>query len=323
MADPRQYLVDGSGTGVDGKLTGGDVSAVLADAFDRLHDNALFWATVTSGAEPDDVAATINSNATGAPQDDRFLARGWQAGMGLRMAWPQANTGGVTLAVNGGAALSIVTPDGAAIPAGALPTGLVVSLVYHNGAFTCTSPLPSDVTIDGRFFYKFEVSTTWVKPDVSDGVAWNVGLWGAGSSGASGVGGPGGEYVQRLFDSASLPAQVAVTIGAGGVASGSSIFAGGDTTFGSFLTANGGGTANGEPLDTWGAGIWRGGASGFARDVDADSFFGGGGGVRSGAVAGVSVVGGNGGTNGVPGAPRGGGGGGGSDGGRGECWIWN
>jgi hypothetical protein len=131
MASPRTFL--------PGVVTGETALNTIGQRVDRLYDNATPWATVTSGSEPDDVTVSVNSNESGTPQDTAFLERGWLAGMGVRLAWPVTNTGAVTLAVNGGSALNIVTPEGDAIAAGQFPQGLVVELVYYDGDLVAVS----------------------------------------------------------------------------------------------------------------------------------------------------------------------------------------
>lgn len=97
----------------------------------------------------------------------------------------------------------------------------------------------------------FTSSGTWVKPTA--GTIALVTLWGGGGGGArySGQkagGGGGGACVQRLFQLSDLPGSAAVTIGAGGVAIASSSDAvgngGGTSSFGSLMSAYGGGAGS-------------------------------------------------------------------------------
>lgn len=131
----------------------------------------------------------------------------------------------------------------------------------------------------------FDATGTWTKP-VTGAIAL-VQTWGAGASGGragtgdGGGGGGGGAYSEKLIVLASLSASVAVTIGAGGTAQTSDNTdgnAGGDTTFGAYLTGYGGGAGNGDGTDNGG---------------------GGGGGLTAAGAAGSGATGGNG------GAPRG------------------
>lgn len=183
----------------------------------------------------------------------------------------------------------------------------------------------------------FTSSGTWTKPSGAKKVF--VQLWGAGASGAKGTntaaGGGGGEYTEFMFDAGDLSSTETVTIGTGGAlrtttGSGND---GGDTTFGSRLTADGGrggtsqnsgvasqgghgGNKFGNLNTLWGVGVTSadGGdgvysAAGGGTDTGAngydggDSYFGGaGGGAESDigtsfgdGVGGTSVRGGNGG----------------------------
>ena len=95
----------------------------------------------------------------------------------------------------------------------------------------------------------FTASGTWTKP--ANGEMALIQAWGAGGSGGRGTdtnqgggGGGGGAYVERWMPVDDLTATVAVTIGAGGASvntSNTAGNAGGNTTFGSVVTAYGGG----------------------------------------------------------------------------------
>lgn len=92
---------------------------------------------------------------------------------------------------------------------------------------------------------------TWTKPPNAKMVF--IQLWGGGGSGGvgqqAGTGGGGGEYREWWIPAASLGSTVTVTVGTGGTAvstSGNSNGnTGNDTTFGSHLTAKGGGAGQG------------------------------------------------------------------------------
>lgn len=92
----------------------------------------------------------------------------------------------------------------------------------------------------------FNASGTWTKP--TSGTIALIEAWGAGGSGGSsnnhaGTGGGGGGYAWRVMRVSDLGSTETVTIGAGGtgVTNGNVGNAGGNTTFGSHLTAYGGG----------------------------------------------------------------------------------
>jgi hypothetical protein len=166
----------------------------------------------------------------------------------------------------------------------------------------------------------FNASGTWTKPVGGNRVlvqAWGAG--GGGTDGDSGVetgsGGGGGAYVERWFLISELGSTETVTVGLGGAAAqgGGDASVGGNTTFGSLLTAYGGGGAGfnvgagtsggGGGAGTLGVGQTitsdTGGTGGIpaAAAAGADSSFGagGGGGGSSGGVGGSSLYGGGGG----------------------------
>jgi len=93
----------------------------------------------------------------------------------------------------------------------------------------------------------FDASDTWNKP--SQGAMAFIEVWGAGGgggqgdSGAVGTGGAGGAYVSRTIPLSSLGQSETVTVGAGGIGanrSGGSGSAGGNSSFGNWVTAYGG-----------------------------------------------------------------------------------
>ncbi len=167
-----------------------------------------------------------------------------------------------------------------------LSAGDAVILVRSAAGWRCMQILGAT----GRRIQVFTASGTWIKDPQAKII--RVELWGAGGGGSSGrkgvstgnasgaAGGGGGAFVERFFDASALGASETVTIGAGGLGgvgqtslttNGNSGSNGGNTTFGSLLTAFGGGFATG------------------ANATNSDS--GAGGGVLSAA---------NGGTSGAP-----------------------
>ena len=184
-----------------------------------------------------------------------------------------------------------------------------------------------------------------------------VEAWGGGAGGQSGlVGGGGGAYVSKWLRFADIPTTVSVTIGAGGAID----ISGGNTTFGSILTAYGGHTQGGgggtsqagqagglggkvgggnaattdntpgenAGTDGGGGGGGRGAFSTTAVSaIGGWAVYGGGGGggwsnTGTHGAGGVSLHGGNGGAGGAPGVAPGGGGGGNAAGARGEVRVW-
>lgn len=283
--------------------------------FKQLYDAAAFPLTAVGGT----------GNAVTATLSPVLYMSGLLDGMGFTITWAADNTGGVTLALNGGSPVPVVGPDGIALPAGSLGSGLRSLLSYAAGKFILMSPSLLAAGGGGaasRYYWQFTASTSWVKPDgLSPDTLVLVEAWGGGGGGgpaASSGGGGGGGYARREFRIGDLPATVTVTIGAGGAVS----TAGGNTTFGAFLTAfhgghganstigssgnggGGGGTneAGGNATGTdAGLGGFQGGGNGDATPLNnAGGIYGGGGGASSGGTnaGGRSVFGGGGGAAG-------------------------
>lgn len=137
----------------------------------------------------------------------------------------------------------------------------------------------SDVDIQ-----KFSANGTWTKPTGATWVLIEIqGAGGpgggAGATGASqwsvGDGGGGGEYARVWVPASSLTGTVAVTVGTGGVGvtTGGGL-AGGTTSFGTYLTAIGGGPgsqrAASGTLNLSSSSLQRGGGSGGAGSLTAD-----------------------------------------------------
>lgn len=292
-------------------------------------------------------------NAVTASLDPPLLG-GLVTGMKFTLTWAAANTGPVTLALNGGAAVPVVDAAGLDLVAGDLDTGLRGLIEFVGGVFRLLSSAGSN---EGVAPYSTVITTsiTWLKPPgYADDALVRVQCWAGGGGGATsagnGFGGGGGGYAERILRYADVPASVICTIGAGGPSG----TAGGNTTFGSLLTAyrggaggttgaGGGGGELGPGGNNNGVGGAIGGGTSAAPDArtiwggaaaGGDAYLGGAGGgnkaTGSGNPAGTSLFGGNGGAGvgagvGMAGtAPGGGGGAGVSAGGagaRGEIRI--
>ena len=194
----------------------------------------------------------------------------------------------------------------------------------------------------------FTSSGTWTKPAYAAGSRVLIQAWGGGGSGgksSNAAGGGGGGYNERWITLSALGATETVTIGAGGTAvttSSTNGNTGGTTTFGSWVSAYGGGPGSGAgggggaQLSAGGlgssgapwtaiqgdgnspyAGGWIVGGSGGAGQVGLPSVWGGGGGGGQGGgnfAGGASSFGGAGGagstaSSGTAGSQPGGGGG--------------
>lgn len=322
-----------------GAFTGDDFLDEVAANTKTLYDAAHFPLTSVGGT----------ANAVTAVLDPDFDADGLVDGMLFSLTWATANTGGMTLAINGGAAVPVLDAEGGALIAGAVASGLRSLVEYVGGNFRVLSPLLAGAAAGAWSYYiAITASQTWSKPAwLEDDQIITVEMWGGGAGGGNSAlrgGGGGGGYVRRQFRAADVPSSVSISIGAGGAIGAQ----GGNTTFGALLTAYGGGTST---SDKGGAGAspWAKGANDSTSSAAADpatlwhggngaqylagnatggrAIFGGGGGaaVASGGGqtgAGVSIFGGNGGAVDTPGSAPGGGGGKQAVGARGEVRIW-
>jgi len=209
--------------------------------------------------------------------------------------------------------------------AGAAAAAAGTSLIGRMPPLRVAQAIAALTTSSGANVQKFVASGTWTKP-AAGSMTFLFG-WGAGGGGATSAGGGGGAYGYRWIPTSSLGATETVTVPAGGATS----TGGGNATFGSWLTAYGGGAANtglgGGGAGTSGAGGNSPGSGGLAGAGGApiggvggntgvtggSSNFGGGGGASpSTSGAGVSVYGGGGGGQAAAGGSSvyGGGGGG-------------
>lgn len=247
------------------------------------------------------------------------------------------NTGATTLNVNSLGAKDIKKDDGTgtlvALEADDLKANIPVNVVYDGTQFIAQLGGGSP----NVYIAEFTSSGTFTKPAGYD--YFIVELWGAGGGGgkstaSSGCGGGGGGYSFKRFEYADIGTSETVTIGAGGAkkttqANGGT---GGESTFGSLLTAYGGsggrynangGAGGGSGLsgfpcrDSAGngytatagtsssyavGGIASGGGGGYYNNitygVGADSIYGGGGGGGA-SSGGNSIYGGGGGSDGA------------------------
>lgn len=227
-----------------------------------------------------------------------------------------ANTGACSLNVNGLGAIAIklngADPQDNTISAGAYLMvqydGTNFNIIGNSSMIGTTASkviqldasakLPavdgSQLTNIGVDYQVFTANGTWTKPvGTTASSTVLVECWaGGGGGGGAGTGsngsgsGGGGAYLSKLFQASSLTSTIAITIGAGGTAgnsSGSDGGVGGNTTFGSYLTAYGGGGGKGATGGTTGAGGGGGGALG-AGSTGASATVGGNGGSPAGAA---------------------------------------
>jgi hypothetical protein len=326
--------------------TGAAVRTALNLRTKSLFDAAQFPLTAIGGT-----ANAVTASLAPALDGDGLLD-----GMTFTLTWGAANTGGVTLAINGGSPVPVLSPNGLALPAASVGDGLRSQITYIGGDFVMLSPTLLSGGAGGvRYSFTFTASGTWTKPtDLPDATPVTIQLWAGGGGGASNNvinagGGGGGGFAQRIIRAEDLGATVTVTIGAGGAAGA----VGGNSTFGAVLTAYGGGFGAGAAAsgESGGGGgevtagatliggaigggdgtstavtvggnaksIYGGGAGGTSTANGGAAAYGGGGGNGTG---GVSAYGGNGGATSAAGNAPAGGGGRGSSGARGECRVW-
>lgn len=169
------------------------------------------------------------------------------AGMRFSFTAASANTGSVTLAINGGAAVAVKNHRGDALGSGLIEAGSTYEVIYTGAEFRV---LGSSVLTKFNNYTAFTASGTWTKPvGLPDDAEVFVEAWGGGGgggdSGASirSAGGGGGSYVCRKLRAGDLMSSVSVTVGAGGAkgTNGTAGATGGSSSFGSYLTAYGGG----------------------------------------------------------------------------------
>lgn len=271
------------------------------------------------------------ANAVTATMAIDLTAAGLVDGLCVSITWAATNTAGVTLAINGGAAIPVLDPAGGALPANTLSAGLTSILRYTSGSWRIISAFGLVAASVSPAVQIFTASGTWAKPVGYDpDTIVMVELWGGGGGGGRGVsgnlntglGGGGGGYARGMFRIGDLPSSVTVTVGAGGAAAAAAGGAGtdgGNSLFGSLMTAYGGGAGGGAAGGASGggggllgagslgsAGRLGGGAAGngAAFNNDPSHPFGGGGGKNAGAVGntnsgGPSLYGGGGGAAGA------------------------
>lgn len=210
-----------------------------------MHMNAMY----RSVAFP--LTAVSGANAVTAALDPPLSGAGLIDGMRFGLTWAAANTGAVTLSINGSAPVPVLTANGAALIPGDVGAGLRSTIEYISGAFRVLSPLlGSSSGGSASYFWQFTASGTWTKPSgISDDRMVTIEAWGGGGGGNYGLSssttscGAGGAYASKRFRLADLPASVSVTVGAGGTGRTGSVgngTPGGNSTFGTLLTAFGG-----------------------------------------------------------------------------------
>lgn len=215
-----------------GPITGPSYMDNVKDRIKDLWDTSQIQLTAIGGTA-NALTATCDPALTG----------GVTRGMKFTLIPASSNTAAVTIAINGGAPISVIDDAGNALLAGALVAGRMYQMEFTSTAFRVFGTSGSVKVND---YQAFTADGTWLKPAGTPANATvTIQLWGGGGGGAnnnttasSGAG--GGGCVQYTCKAGDLASSVAVTIGAGGTVG----VAGGTSTFGTLLTAFGGGPGN-------------------------------------------------------------------------------
>lgn len=216
-----------------------NVRSIMAAAKKQMND---IGGALTAGGSANALTVTTN----------QVLESGQLTG-GLAIVLKTASTNTsttVTFAPDGLTAAAIKRADGSALAVGSIQAGMFLILVYNSGtsewwaANIAPLQLPASAlsTVPANIDYQvFTATSTWTKPsNLSANAVTIIEAWGAGGGGSAastGGGGGGGGYVRKEFLTSSLGAIETVAIGTGGAVT----VAGGNTTFGAWLTAYGGG----------------------------------------------------------------------------------
>lgn len=244
-------------TSASASITGADYMDAVSASVADLYDKSFIKLSSIGGT-----ANAITATATPA------IVSGLVDGMGFVFKPTATNTNSVTLAIGSETAKAVVNTDGSALSAGTLQSGWTYAVIYDS-ATTSFVVIGSSTLTKINDYQLFTASGTWTKPaNCPDYAIVRVEMWGAGGGGADtgfsirSGGGGGGSYAYKIFRANELSATVAVSVGAGGAkgaGSGASGSAGGNTTFGAYLTAYGGGGGYGSTANA--AGFGGGGAS--------------------------------------------------------------
>jgi len=206
--------------------------------------NSLANVSITGGAIANASVASANVTITGGTISNTTVT--FSPGLSVS----NGGTGYSTLTAN-----NVILGNGTSAVQFVAPGTAGFALV-SNGTTWVSSPPSAATSVN---LQAFTVSGTWTKPVTATFVM--VEAWGAGGGGGSGSrvvlgnasmgggGGGGGAYAYRVFAASELTSTVTVTIGAGGTGgtaisvdstNGNNGVTGGNTTFGSFITAYGG-----------------------------------------------------------------------------------
>lgn len=303
MAADRQFPTSG---------TGAAYMAKIAEEGTALYNAACLPLSVTGGTANDPVC-------TCAPA----LTAGILAGMSFWWTAAADNTGPMTMAIDGNAAVPMKNDDGADLAAGVIKGGRRYLLTAFAGALIVTGTVNIQKINDYQVFDTVG-AFTWYKPVGCPANALVImDVWAGGGGGGKAptsnntgaAGGGGGGYAYRRMRASDVTDSVNGNIGAGGATR----TAGGNSSFGAYAIAYGGGAGGGNNTIASAGGGGGGGIFGTGRAGNeagsGSSAVGGGGGDKSAGSGGTANTGSPGSSNaGGEGSVTGGGGGGGAQG---------
>ena len=210
----------------------------------QVQDGALQWLTSVAGTNTITASITPSPSAYTAGQTFRFTAAG-------------ANTGAVTLNINGLGAKAVTRNGTTPLVSGDIPSGAVIDVTYDGTQFQMDSgvtagKLTGIQTFTSSGTYTPTTGTRYVLVEVLGGGGGGGAVPASGATAsAAGAGGQAGAFARGLIATGFSGVTVTVgTAGPGGSAGLNGGTAGGNSSFGALITAPGGGGGNAGPTVT-------------------------------------------------------------------------